>query len=1052
MISNIPISSQSSRTVRVFLNSTFRDFAEERDLLVKKIFPELRRRCRERQVELVDVDLRWGITEEQAQRGEVLPICLAEIDRSRPYFMGFIGDRYGWVPEHHQYDLSLLVEQPWLDEHRGGKSVTELEMLHGVLNNPKMKDRAFFYFRNSEYSQSKGGPYLSEGLEDAAKLEELKDRIRTSGFPVEENYPNPEALAERVMEDLWKVIDEAYPEEDVPDPLTLERRKHEAYGGSRLGLYLGGKQYFQALDAAMDVKSFKPVFITGASGGGKSALIANWSRAYKENHPETLEIVHYLGSGADAADPVKLVTRLLQEIARITGDELKLEGDPQKILDALPEWLARASSYAEREGKEWLVLFDGLDKLSSLRDLRWWPDFLPPRVKLVVSCLDGEVQDEARKRMEWSEIKVLPLSSSEGVEILQEYLRHFNKILPDPECVLVSAHPLSTSPLFVRILAEEMRVFGQHELLHQKLQSYLSASTIDGLFTKVLERIEGDNKVEDVRASLSAIWASRAGLTQEELLSITGLVPATWAPIRNALNEALLESSGRIQFAHDYLRQAMEERYLSSEDLEKQSHVRIAEWFSSQEVTPRVAEELPWQWERASESERLKSSLLEADLFREMCLFDQYELLGYWLRGGWDIEKEMESAWDRWIGEGIEEKKLDALAKHLAEFLSASGIFTDFTESLYRRLLASSERLYGSEHAEVLKSLNNLAVFLYSKGSFEEAEATHRRVLEGRKKVLGPDNPSTLMSMNNLGVMLTDKGDFATAEPILREALAGWIRIRGEEYPRTLMCRANLGRLLSERGDESEAKVEYRKSLEGFEKTLGKGDRDTLMAVNNMATMLTLPEELGEAERLYRQAIEQYGKLLGPDHPQTLMSVNNLASLLSEGCYNEEAERLYLQALDGYTKALGAEHPYSLMTLTNLANLTKHKGDLLEAEALYRRALQGWVSLRGPAHQYTLNVVTSLGSLLSAMGRHAEAATLLADYASKSKVGLEWLRYNMACYECLSGNLERSKELAKEEINSNPDPETCKREMLEDDDLTSIREFIKQTIHAPTSQ
>jgi hypothetical protein len=52
----------NSRTVRVFLSSTFRDFAGERELLVKTIFPELRRRCRERQVELVDVDLRWGIT------------------------------------------------------------------------------------------------------------------------------------------------------------------------------------------------------------------------------------------------------------------------------------------------------------------------------------------------------------------------------------------------------------------------------------------------------------------------------------------------------------------------------------------------------------------------------------------------------------------------------------------------------------------------------------------------------------------------------------------------------------------------------------------------------------------------------------------------------------------------------------------------------------------------------------------------------------------------------------------------------------------------------
>jgi hypothetical protein len=28
-----------SRVIRVFLSSTFRDFAEERDLLVKKVFP-----------------------------------------------------------------------------------------------------------------------------------------------------------------------------------------------------------------------------------------------------------------------------------------------------------------------------------------------------------------------------------------------------------------------------------------------------------------------------------------------------------------------------------------------------------------------------------------------------------------------------------------------------------------------------------------------------------------------------------------------------------------------------------------------------------------------------------------------------------------------------------------------------------------------------------------------------------------------------------------------------------------------------------------------------
>ena len=94
---------------------------------------------------MVDVDLRWGITEEEAERGEVLPICLSEIDRARPYFVGFLGERYGWVPPPDAYPSHVLESQSWLEEHRGGKSVTELEILHGVLNNPHMEGRAFFY-------------------------------------------------------------------------------------------------------------------------------------------------------------------------------------------------------------------------------------------------------------------------------------------------------------------------------------------------------------------------------------------------------------------------------------------------------------------------------------------------------------------------------------------------------------------------------------------------------------------------------------------------------------------------------------------------------------------------------------------------------------------------------------------------------------------------------------------------------------------------------------------------------------------------------------------
>jgi len=62
----------SWRTVRIFISSTFRDMHSERDWLVKRVFPTLRERFEPRRIHLVDVDLRWGITREQADNDQVL--------------------------------------------------------------------------------------------------------------------------------------------------------------------------------------------------------------------------------------------------------------------------------------------------------------------------------------------------------------------------------------------------------------------------------------------------------------------------------------------------------------------------------------------------------------------------------------------------------------------------------------------------------------------------------------------------------------------------------------------------------------------------------------------------------------------------------------------------------------------------------------------------------------------------------------------------------------------------------------------------------------------
>jgi hypothetical protein len=55
---------------------------------------QVRKLCVQRGVAWSEVDLRWGITEEQAHRGDTLPLCLGEIDRCRPLFLSLLGERF----------------------------------------------------------------------------------------------------------------------------------------------------------------------------------------------------------------------------------------------------------------------------------------------------------------------------------------------------------------------------------------------------------------------------------------------------------------------------------------------------------------------------------------------------------------------------------------------------------------------------------------------------------------------------------------------------------------------------------------------------------------------------------------------------------------------------------------------------------------------------------------------------------------------------------------------------------------------------------------------
>ena len=164
------------RTYSVFVSSTFADMHAERDYLRTKIFPEINDILRKYCVKLRIIDLRWGINTMDSEEGEVekkvLKVCLDEIQRSKPFFLGLLGNRYGWIPS-----KELLNN---FDEEFHDKSITEIEMTFALLQ----QENSFCWFierENSCYEQMSIDDlnrFTDDNDENKDRLISLKEKIK----------------------------------------------------------------------------------------------------------------------------------------------------------------------------------------------------------------------------------------------------------------------------------------------------------------------------------------------------------------------------------------------------------------------------------------------------------------------------------------------------------------------------------------------------------------------------------------------------------------------------------------------------------------------------------------------------------------------------------------------------------------------------------------------------------------------------------------------------------------------------------------------------------
>lgn len=1023
----------SSTELRLFLSSTFIDFLGERDYLAKKVFPTLRSLCRERGLEFTEIDLRWGLTAEDSQKGRIIRTCLEEIDKCQPFFIGLLGERYGWVPpmEELEKDRELGKEQPWIEPAiRDGQSVTELEFRHGFLNQSPGRSKPLVYFRSSG------------AVKEDPRLTRLKRDV-TGHLGKISTFKSPQELGFLIEQDLTALIEAHWPGSKTTSWLDQERAGHAAFAQSRRKAYVPDLAMTDRMDAHLRAPArahAEPVLVlTGESGGGKSSLLAYWAEKLRSQDPNLFVIEHYIGVTAASTDPDTLMRRIIEEIRERTHSEDPVPKSSEELERAFPSWLARVAG--RQAGERLLILVDAMNQLTEEGQLlNWLPEHLPGNIKWVLSSTKSGALGRLRDRG-WPEVAVLPITPEVRRRVLRTFLAGYRKKLNRAQENKIVNDAKASSPLFLRTLLEELRLQGMHDQLDNQIAHYLASKDIPDLFTRILERLENDYGKDDIQRLLTRLWAAPHGLSESELLTASDLDRSTLSLLLHAFDFHFVRLRGRLSFFHDHLRFAIERRYLPSTSDKQAAWIALAMFFQNTEASAIKAHSLPWLLSRAEHWDELQQALLDVDLLPHLTEGTRtYDLLGYWLvlekiaeakvgehdgAAHWtlDVVAEYEAALERYrsgdasAGASAGPSKLDRIKERkllyaLALFFHDAGWVPGTIRSAVRALelcqaiahdaIAHDEAApqtdvpkqaqawaLDSDTLDLTIDLRlKLGTAYMDSGDLKQASES----LETAMRLVGADPADTeyrtvdnrmhavasireIQVRTEYALLLSRLGKYQEAEGAARIAMDAATGRFGTGHHAALKATGYLAEILAQQGKRAEAEAIYRSILKKVEASSGPESLETADSLNDLGTILRLYQgDYDEARRLLERAGGIIESRLGANHPDLGVLLNNLASLHAERGQFANAEPIFLRCLEIGERAHGPENPRTATILNNYASLLYGQQAYDRAEPYYRRALAIRRKVFGEEHPETVISLNNLANVLRRAGRNLDEA------------------------------------------------------------------------------
>ncbi len=997
--------------LRLFLSSTFIDFQGERDFLAKKVFPALRTLCRNRGVEFTEIDLRWGLTQEDSEKGRIIGTCLEEIDSCRPFFIGLLGERYGWVPDRAELekDPELRKNFPWLEAcFEASQSVTEMEFRHGFLNLSERAVRPLVYFRSTP-----------DPTQEDSRITKLKQEVsdRLGEIPA---FHTPAELAALIEKDLIELIEQTWPALAERTWLEEERSGHTAFAQSRRKGYVANPTIIDSLNEHF-ARPDPVLVVTGESGSGKSSLLSYWGESLRKRNPDLFIVEHYIGVTAASTDPDTLMRRIVEEIKERTQSEDPVPQSAAELEQSFPSWLGRMA------GEQMLILIDAINQLNTDGHfMAWLPEHVQSNIRWVISSTKSSALDRLRDRARildhgLPEIAVKPISLPERRRVLRTFLANYQKKLDRTHEDKIVKDKKSSSPLFLRTLLEELRLQGKHESLDHFIAHYLSSKDIPDLFARILERLEHDYGVGEVQTLLSHIWAAPHGLSESEIIESSHLDRAELSLLLHAFDYHLIRVKGRLSFFHDHLRQAVEGRYLDQPLKKRDAWLQVASYFQTAEPSSIKSQSLPWLLNRAEHWPMLKQSLLDISLIPYLTEGSRsYDLLGYWNileqreEANVDPNAEKKKLWNIDVVSEYETSLLqhpDALnAEKECRLRYALGLF--FRNAGWHEGAAMSERRaldLCESLPDTTEGIFNLKLDIsleLSKAYLDRADLKNAsEILEKALRVLGDNVVSNVNDENShrnfdlrhinirneYARLLKDQGKYAEAEIVSKVTLEAATERFGKAHFTTQNEMRQLADIMTCEGKFAEAESLHRSVIKNVEATLGdesldlayylnqfgqffqrKGFRREAVSANNVANPQA-SNDYKEAQQIYERAVTIIENRLGKNHTDLSVLLSNFAALHSLNEKWEKAEPLILRSLAISEMAYGSEHPNVALGLSNYADFLFRQTKYEQAEIQYRRALAIQSKELGNEHPRIAIYYNNLANLLRRQRKYDEA-------------------------------------------------------------------------------